>query len=129
MFVLYSSIANKIGITANANIIAGFIHVVSQRKSIMPDWIVAMPTICKSLKKRAGSLTMGVKIKPLSNRLSKVEPSSTLRISAKARELKKEGFDVVDFSVGEPGLVLKSEIKDAGKKAIDENQNKYTPVS
>ncbi len=36
---------------------------------------------------------------------------------------------MVDFSIGEPGLVLKSEIKDAGKKAIDENKNRYTPVS
>ena len=84
---------------------------------------------CKSLKKRASSLTRGIKIKTLSDRLSKVEPSSTLRISAKARELRTEGFDVVDFSIGEPGLVLKNEIKDAGKKAIDKNKNRYTPVS
>ncbi|MEK6900522.1 MAG: aminotransferase class I/II-fold pyridoxal phosphate-dependent enzyme, partial [Nanoarchaeota archaeon] len=68
-------------------------------------------------------------IKPLSNKLSKVEPSATIKISSKARELKKEGFDVVDLSVGEPGLILKQEIKEAGKAAIDNNKNKYTPVS
>ena len=50
-------------------------------------------------------------------------------ISAKARELRKEGQDVIDLSIGEPGLVLKKEIKDAGKKAIDDNKNTYTPVA
>ena len=68
-------------------------------------------------------------ITPLSNKLSKVEPSATIKISSKARELKKVGFDVVDLSVGEPGLILKQEIKEAGKAAIDNNKNKYTPVS
>ena len=70
-----------------------------------------------------------IKIKELSVKLSKVEPSSTLMISAKARELRKEGQDVIDLSIGEPGLVLKKEIKDAGKKAIDDNKNTYTPVA
>ncbi|MEK6863511.1 MAG: pyridoxal phosphate-dependent aminotransferase [Nanoarchaeota archaeon] len=70
-----------------------------------------------------------IKIKELSVKLSKVEPSPTLMISAKARELRKEGQDVIDLSIGEPGLVLKTEIKDAGKKAIDDNKNTYTPVA
>lgn len=70
-----------------------------------------------------------IKIKELSVKLSKVEPSSTLIISAKARELKKKGHNVIDLSIGEPGLVLKKEIKDAGKKAIDDNKNTYTPVA
>ncbi len=62
----------------------------------------------------------------ISNRIGRLELSSTLRISAKARAMRSEGIDVIDFSVGEPDFPTPSDIKDAGKKAIDDNFTGYT---
>jgi aspartate/methionine/tyrosine aminotransferase len=63
----------------------------------------------------------------LSDRIQRVGESATLKISAKAKELKANGVDVIDFSIGEPDFPTPQNIKDAGKKAIDANFTKYTP--
>jgi aspartate/methionine/tyrosine aminotransferase len=63
----------------------------------------------------------------LSERIAKVGASETLRIMAKAKELKAEGFDVVNMSVGEPDFPTPENIREAGKAAIDGNMTKYTP--
>lgn len=63
----------------------------------------------------------------ISNRIGRLELSPTLRINAKAKAMKAEGIDVIDFSVGEPDFPTPADIKDAGKKAIDDNFTKYTP--
>lgn len=63
----------------------------------------------------------------LSDRVQRIGFSSTLRIAAKAAQMKKEGIDVVDFSVGEPDFPTPSNIKDAAKRALDKDLTKYPP--
>ena len=63
----------------------------------------------------------------LSDRIAKVGASETLRIMAKAKELRAEGFDVINMGVGEPDFPTPENIKAAGKAAIDHNMTKYTP--
>jgi len=63
----------------------------------------------------------------LSDRIAKVGASETLRIMAKAKELRAEGFDVINMGVGEPDFPTPENIKAAGKAAIDRNMTKYTP--
>ncbi len=62
----------------------------------------------------------------ISNRIGRLELSPTLRINAKAKVMKAEGVDVIDFSVGEPDFPTPSDIKDAAKKALDDNFTGYT---
>ena len=54
--------------------------------------------------------------------------SATLAMSQKSSELKAAGVDVVNLSVGEPDFDTPSHIKEAAKKAIDENYSHYSPV-
>ncbi|MEW6412281.1 MAG: pyridoxal phosphate-dependent aminotransferase [Candidatus Zixiibacteriota bacterium] len=63
----------------------------------------------------------------ISNRIGRLELSPTLRINAKAKAMKASGIDVIDFSVGEPDFPTPADIKEAGKKAIDDNFTGYTP--
>ncbi|MGD9140661.1 MAG: pyridoxal phosphate-dependent aminotransferase [bacterium] len=63
----------------------------------------------------------------LSDRISKVGASETLRIMAKAKELMAQGIDVINMGVGEPDFPTPENIKEAGKAAIDRNLTKYTP--
>ncbi|XOD68640.1 MAG: pyridoxal phosphate-dependent aminotransferase [Flavobacteriales bacterium AspAUS03] len=65
----------------------------------------------------------------LSNRLQNMSYSQTLAMTAKARELRAQGYDVISLSVGEPDFVPPGFILDAAKKAIDEGYHYYTPVS
>lgn len=58
-----------------------------------------------------------------------VEPSATLAAAARARQLKAEGKDVLDFSVGEPDFPTPPFICEAGKLAIDQGKTRYTPAS
>jgi aspartate/methionine/tyrosine aminotransferase len=62
----------------------------------------------------------------VSTRIGRLELSPTLRITAKARAMAAEGIDVIDFSVGEPDFPTPRAVKEAGKKAIDDNFTKYT---
>ncbi len=64
----------------------------------------------------------------LSDRLLSMSTSATLAMAAKARELKGQGKDIIGLSLGEPDFNIPDFIKDAAKKAIDENYNSYTPV-
>ncbi len=64
----------------------------------------------------------------LSNRVGNIAPSATLSIDAKAKQLKKEGKDIVIFGAGEPDFNTPENIKQAAKKAIDNNLTRYTPV-
>lgn len=65
----------------------------------------------------------------LSSKALKVKPSSTLAITAKARELKKQGIDIVGFVAGEPDFNTPRNICDAAIAAINEGFTKYTPAS
>src|SRR3990170_9049560 len=64
----------------------------------------------------------------LSGRLSGLEESVTLAITAKARALKAEGRDIISFGAGEPDFDTPDNIKEAAIKAIRDGQTKYTPV-
>ena len=64
----------------------------------------------------------------LSERVKNLATSQTLAMAAKARELRASGKDVIGLSLGEPDFNIPDFIKDAAKKAIDENYNSYTPV-
>ncbi|MGC3998959.1 MAG: pyridoxal phosphate-dependent aminotransferase [Anaeromyxobacter sp.] len=65
----------------------------------------------------------------LAKRLDAVKPSPTLAITAKARDMKAKGIDVVGFGAGEPDFDTPAMIKDAAKKAIDQGFTKYTPTA
>lgn len=64
----------------------------------------------------------------LSQRLQRLAPSATLAMSQKSAEMKAQGFDVINMSVGEPDFNTPRHIKDAAKRAIDANYSKYSPV-
>ncbi|NLM04762.1 MAG: pyridoxal phosphate-dependent aminotransferase [Clostridiales bacterium] len=65
----------------------------------------------------------------LSRKNLKISPSLTLSIDAKAKQMKKEGIDIISFGVGEPDFDTPKNIKDAGIEAIKNNHTKYTPIS
>ena len=64
----------------------------------------------------------------IANRLSKIKPSPTLSLSAKASELKKQGLDVLNLTVGEPDFDTPENIKKAAVAAITRGESKYTAV-
>lgn len=65
----------------------------------------------------------------LSERLQRLAPSATLAMSQKSSEMKAQGIDVINLSVGEPDFNTPDHIKEAAKKAIDENYSRYSPVA
>lgn len=64
----------------------------------------------------------------LSDRINNLSTSQTLAMAALARELKAQGKDIISLSLGEPDFPTPDFIKEAAKKAIDENYSTYTPV-
>lgn len=64
----------------------------------------------------------------LSERIINMETSATLAMAAKARELRQAGKDIIGLSLGEPDFSIPDFIKEAAKKAIDENYSSYSPV-
>ncbi len=65
----------------------------------------------------------------LSGRLSALSPSETFAMAQKSNELKSQGIDVINMSVGEPDFYTPDHIKEAAKRAIDENFSFYSPVA
>lgn len=64
----------------------------------------------------------------ISQRVQSLAPSQTLAMSQKSQELKAQGVDVINLSVGEPDFPTPEHIKEAAKVAIDNNFSFYTPV-
>ncbi len=64
----------------------------------------------------------------LADRLQRLQPSATLAMSQRSSELKAQGVDVINMSVGEPDFHTPDHIKEAAKKAIDDNYTYYSPV-
>ena len=64
----------------------------------------------------------------LSNRLNRLAPTATLAMSQKSSEMKAQGVDVINLSVGEPDFNTPDHIKEAAKKAIEDNFSRYSPV-
>lgn len=71
----------------------------------------------------------GITHMKLAQRVSKIRPSATLAINARAKALKKEGVHVVNFGVGEPDFATPEHIQEAAIKALHDGQTRYTPVS
>jgi len=65
----------------------------------------------------------------IADRMKKVSPSITLAIDAKAKQMIKDGIDLVGFGAGEPDFNTPENIKQAGIRAITENKTRYTPAS
>ncbi|MBS4012874.1 MAG: pyridoxal phosphate-dependent aminotransferase [Bacteroidetes bacterium] len=65
----------------------------------------------------------------LSDRINLLGESETLAMAKKSRELKEKGYDVINLSLGEPDFNTPDRIKEAAKKAIDNNYTFYTPVN
>lgn len=65
----------------------------------------------------------------LASRLSRFNEPETLKMAKLGRELRSQGHDVIDLSIGEPDFDVPQHVKDAAKKAIDDNWSHYTPVS
>ncbi len=63
----------------------------------------------------------------LSSRMTRIAPSPTLRVTAEADRLRRQGIDVVDLGAGEPDFPTPEHIKEAAHNAIDANFTKYTP--
>lgn len=63
----------------------------------------------------------------ISSKVRSVSPSATIALSARVRELRQEGIDVISFGAGEPDFPTPRFIKDAAKVAIDADDTKYTP--
>lgn len=64
----------------------------------------------------------------VAKRIENMEPSATLEMAQKSRELKSQGIDIISLSLGEPDFNTPDYIKEAGIKAINNNFNKYPPV-
>lgn len=64
----------------------------------------------------------------LSDRINNMQESATIKMSKMSRELKAQGHDIIDLSLGEPDFDTPQYIKDAAKIAIDKGYTKYTPV-
>src|SRR3954464_14471173 len=65
----------------------------------------------------------------LSSLLTRFSEPETLKMARLGRELRGKGFDIVDLSLGEPDFNTPEHIKEAAKKAIDENWSHYPPVA
>ncbi|MFH0959809.1 MAG: pyridoxal phosphate-dependent aminotransferase [Pseudomonadota bacterium] len=65
----------------------------------------------------------------LSSRAAELKPSATLAISAKEKELKSQGVDVIGFGAGEPDFPTSIRIREAAKRSLDNGETFYTPVA
>ncbi len=65
----------------------------------------------------------------LSARVRAIEPSRTIAMNLRARELREAGIDVIDLTVGEPDFPTPSPVREAAKRAIDEGYSRYTAVA
>jgi len=64
----------------------------------------------------------------LSDRINNLSESATLKMTKLGRELASKGINVISLSVGEPDFNTPNNVKDAAKKALDENYTRYSPV-
>ena len=65
----------------------------------------------------------------LAKRIANLDESATIKMAQMTRELKRQGRDIIDLSLGEPDFETPESIRDAAKKAIDDGFTHYTPVA
>ncbi|MFQ5445520.1 MAG: pyridoxal phosphate-dependent aminotransferase [Saprospiraceae bacterium] len=73
-------------------------------------------------------MSFNVLSQPLSRLVQNMNESATLKMSQLSRDLRAQGFDIINLSIGEPDFVTPAHIREAAKKALDEGYTKYTPV-
>src|SRR5215216_5402328 len=85
----------------------------------------------QKLKTQNSLHLLAINIKPmqLSSRLDRFNEPETLKMAKLGRELRAKGLDIIDLSLGEPDFDTPQHIKDAAKKAIDDNWSHYPPVA
>jgi aspartate aminotransferase len=88
-----------------------------------------MPPILYSCDFRTFAAAQFYQTMQLSSILSRFSEPETLKMAKLGRELRAKGIDVIDLSLGEPDFDTPEHIKDAAKKAIDDNWSHYTPVA
>ena len=69
------------------------------------------------------------KIEKVSDRLNRISVSQTLEMAKRSRELSEKGVDIIDLSIGQPDFKTPAHIKDAAKRAIDNDMTFYSPVA
>ncbi|MES2622007.1 MAG: pyridoxal phosphate-dependent aminotransferase [Bacteroidota bacterium] len=72
--------------------------------------------------------TLTAEMIQLSDRINNMQESATIKVAKMSRDLKAQGHDIIDLSLGEPDFDTPQYIKDAAKEAIDKGYTKYTPV-
>jgi aspartate aminotransferase len=77
----------------------------------------------------ASSIVGGHPVEKLSARVRGLSPSRTIAMNLRARKLREAGVDVIDLTVGEPDFPTPEPVREAAKRAIDEGNNRYTPVA
>ncbi len=68
-------------------------------------------------------------VQQLSARVLGLSPSRTIAMNQRARKLREAGVDIIDLTVGEPDFPTPEPVREAAKRAIDEGNNRYTPVA
>jgi len=87
-----------------------------------------MSSAARTRLEENSNLTTQARIR-LASRLSRVEPSPTLQVSRRAKELADQGIEVIDLGPGEPDFVTPDPIREAAKRAIDAGFTKYTDAA
>jgi aspartate aminotransferase len=95
------------------------------KKSINANYIIKNIYLCTPKNEQKN---LPKSMNQLSDRLNALSPSETLAMSQKSNELKAQGIDVINLSVGEPDFNTPDHIKAAAKKAVDDNFSFYSPV-
>ena len=86
-----------------------------------------LPLLSRTMLER-GTIKMNTTQMPVSNRANSIAPSSTLAITARVRQMKEEGRDVIGFGAGEPDFVTPDRISDAAIQALRSGMTRYVPV-
>src|SRR6201990_712700 len=86
------------------------------------------PAWCRRSSRKRYTSAWGENMK-IASRVTKMQPSLTLAVSAKANKLKAQGVDVIAFGVGEPDFDTPDHIKEVAVAALKKGVGKYTPVS
>src|SRR6187551_2457060 len=97
--------------------------------SALIDSFVYFLEFAKIVKHTFASQKKAISAMQLSSRLERFSEPETLKMAKLGRELRSQGIDIIDLSLGEPDFDTPQHIKDAAKKAVDDNWSHYSPVA
>jgi len=98
---------------------------IKAKSKISRTFVTSIPTFYAIFARK---IIIRTKMNKLSDRLNRLAPSATLAMSQRSSELKAQGVDVINMSVGEPDFNTPDHIKAAAIKAVEENYSRYSPV-